>query len=111
MERLKEVFRKNDLPYQLVLRNDVAAIYGVGGTYTDKILHYEVIEIHIRKAGSFRGVDFPEGEVLPSNEQFGRDKSRAIVKYDDALEYFNELTRWLKSGKEGKINIICDVLK
>jgi hypothetical protein len=32
----------NGLPYTLLKRNDVVALYCIGGTYTDEILDYEV---------------------------------------------------------------------
>ena len=92
MEQLKQSFNKNGLPYTLLKRNEVVALYGVGGTFTDRILHYEVCKIHYRSAGVFKGKSFPESEVLPSNEQFGRDGSMAIVDYQEALIYFDRLT-------------------
>lgn len=49
MKKLKESFRLNGLPYTLLKRNDVVALYGIGGTNTDEILHYEVDIIYIRK--------------------------------------------------------------
>jgi hypothetical protein len=42
MKSLKENFRLNDLPYTLLKRNDKVALYGIGGEFTDKILHWEV---------------------------------------------------------------------
>jgi hypothetical protein len=93
---LKEKFKKNGLPYTLIRCNEVAAMYGVGGTFTDEILHYEVFELHFRKARIFRGKSFPDEYVLPSNEQFGKDKSRAILKHGDALLYFDAMTRELR---------------
>jgi hypothetical protein len=103
-EPLKETFRKNELPYQLIKRNEAVALYGVGGIYTDKILHYEVCQIYIQKAGDRFGKHFPETEILPGNEKFGRDKSRAIVNYEDAVKYYDELTTTLKTCEKGKIN-------
>lgn len=87
MNILKREFTKNGLPYTLLKRNDVVALYGVGGTYTNEILHYEVCELH------FKDDKFGRRFALPSNEQFGRDKSRAIVDKSEAIEYYDELTR------------------
>ena len=39
----------NGLPYTLLKRNELVAIYGIGGTYTDQIIHWEVDKIYIRK--------------------------------------------------------------
>lgn len=99
MKQLPEQFRKNELPYTLLKRNEVVALYGVGGTYTEKILHYEVCQIHHQRGRVFRGVVWEAGEVLPSDEQFGRDGSRAIINHDEALKYFDELTTSLKSSR------------
>jgi len=48
MKTLRTSFKLNDLLYTLLKRNDVVALYGIGGTHTDKILHYEVSRICIR---------------------------------------------------------------
>ena len=48
MKILKTQFRMNGLPYTLLKRNEVVALYGIGGTYTDEILHWEVYKIYIR---------------------------------------------------------------
>jgi hypothetical protein len=45
---LEESFRLNSLQYTLLKRNDVVALYGIGGTYTDKPINYEVDKIYIR---------------------------------------------------------------
>jgi hypothetical protein len=39
MNTLEMQFRMNGLPYTLIKRNDKIALYGIGGEYTDKILH------------------------------------------------------------------------
>lgn len=98
MNKIKNQVRKNSLLYQLIMRNELVALYGVGGTFTDKILHYEVCRIHMRndKYG-FR-------EALPSNEQFGREGSLAILNLDEALRYFEELTSSLESIVEAPNN-------
>jgi len=96
MRQLPEQFRKNELPYTLLKRNDVVALYGVGGTYTDTILHYEVCQIRHKPQRVVSGHFIEAGEALPSDEQFGRDGSRAIVNHEEALTYFDELTASLR---------------
>ena len=71
MKLLKESFKLNDLQYILLKRNDVVALYGIGGNYTDDVKSYEVDIIYIRKD---KYAD--EREHIPSNELFGRDRSR-----------------------------------
>ena len=86
MKTLKESFRLNGLPYTLIKRNDVVALYGIGGTYTDEILHYEVDIIYIRKD------KFGDREAIADNDTFGRDRSRCYINKDLAYKYFDKLT-------------------
>lgn len=86
MKQLKKSFRLNGLPYTLLKRNEAVALYGVGGTYTDKISHWEVCKINIRKD------KYGERESIPTNEQFGRDLSRCFNNEVSAYSYFDELT-------------------
>jgi len=57
----------------------VVALYGIGGTYSDEILHWEIDKIYIRKD------QFGERESIPTNERFGRDlrcfiKKREVIR-------------------------------
>ena len=93
MKQLKESFRLNGLPYTLLKRNDVVALYGIGGEFTDKILHYEVDIIYIRKD------KFGLREHIADNDTFGRDRSKCYKNKDKALEYFDELTAELRNER------------
>ena len=86
MKTLKTQFRLNGLPYTLLKRNEVVALYGIGGTYTDKILHWEVSKIYIRKD------KYGEREHIAKNDDFGRDRSRCFNNKDSAYEYFDKHT-------------------
>ncbi|HUX97071.1 MAG TPA: hypothetical protein VMV47_15145 [Bacteroidales bacterium] len=86
MKILTKHFRLNGLPYTLLKRNDKVALYGIGGTYTDEILHYEVDIIYIRKD------KYGEREAIPSNGQFGRDRSRCFANEKLAQEWYDKLT-------------------
>jgi uridine kinase len=90
MKTLKAKFRRNGLPYTLLKRNEVVALYGIGGTYTDKILNYEVCKIYVRND------KYGIRESIPSNARFGRDPSRSFNDIESASEYFDELTTRLK---------------
>ena len=112
MKPLKAKFRLNGLPYTLLKRNEVVALYGIGGTYTDEILHYEACKIYIRKD------KYGIRESIPSNERFGRDSSRSFNDIESALQYFDELTTRLKlnqgvpkvvSGVEENDEVISEV--
>ena len=86
MNKLKDSFRLNGLPYTLLKRNDVVALYGIGGEYTDKILHYEVDIIYIRKD------QYGEREHIADNDTFGRDRSQCFKNKVEALKYYDKLT-------------------
>jgi hypothetical protein len=86
MKTLKTSFRLNGLPYTLLKRNDVVALYGIGGTYSDEILHYEVDVIYLRND------KYGEREHIAKNDDFGRDRSRCFAREDLALKYYDELT-------------------
>jgi hypothetical protein len=93
MKLLKESFKLNGLPYTQMKRNDVVALYGIGGAYTDKILHWEVSKVYIRKD------KYGKRESLPTNEKFGRDLSRCYMDKETAYQYFDTLTDLLNQGK------------
>jgi hypothetical protein len=86
MKILKTQFRINELPYSLLKRNVVVALYGIGGTYTDEILRYEVDIIYIRKD------KYGEREYIAKNDDFGRDRSRCFNSIGLAKDYFDKLT-------------------
>ena len=92
MKTLKIQFRMNELPYTLIKRNDKVALYGIGGEFTDKILHWEVDIIYIRKD------KYGEREHIADNEQFGRDRSSCFMSEKLALEYYDDLTSKLYQG-------------
>lgn len=93
MEKLKESFSRKNLGYTLLRRNDLLAIFGVSGTFTDDILHYEVVMIRIRDD------QYGHRESVPSDEEFGKTKpDRHFQKMDEALSYFDEWTVKLMQG-------------
>jgi len=96
MQELKKSFKLNGLQYTLLKRNDVVAMCGVGGEYTDKIIQYEVCKIYIRKPDRYC-TEYRES--LPTNEKFGKDKSMCFKDQKLAYEYFDVLTGILNRGK------------
>ena len=102
MKTLKTHFRMNGLPYTLLKRNEVVALYGIGGIYTDEIIHWEVSKIYIRKD------KYGIRESLPTNEKFGRDLSRSFTSEKLATEYFDTLTSVLNRGK-GAAKVVTGV--
>jgi hypothetical protein len=93
MKTLKTSFRLKELLYTLMKRNDVVALYGIGGTYSDEINHYEVDIIYIRKD------KYGEREAIADNENFGKDRSRCFKNTDLAYKYFDKLTTDLRNEK------------
>jgi len=93
MKQLKESFRLNGLPYTLLKRNDVVALYGIGGEYTDKILHYEVDDIYLRND------KYGIREHIAKNDDFGRDRSRCYISENLAYKYFEKLTAELRKER------------
>jgi hypothetical protein len=93
MRELKLSFRRHGLLYTQLKRNDVVALYSVGGTYSDNTSFYEVCKIYTRN--DRHGLR----ESLPTNEVFGRDRSRHFNNYTAACNYFDELTTILKQAK------------
>jgi hypothetical protein len=93
MKTLKTEFRKNELDYTLLKRNDKVALYQIGPTeYPDG---YEVSRIYIMRPHKAFGVDFEESEIISSNDQFLFDGSGAFRNLDNALKHFDKLTNKL----------------
>ena len=92
MDTLKMQFNMYGLPYTLIKRNDKVALYGIGGEFTDKILHWEVDIIYFRKD------KYGEREHIAKNDDFGRDRSRCFMSEKLALEYYDKLTSDLSQG-------------
>jgi hypothetical protein len=99
----------NGLPYNLLIRNEVVALYGIGGTYTDEILHWEVDIIYIRKD------KYGVREHVAKNDDFGRDRSRCFISKELAYKYFAELTNAINlsqgvsksiAGVEEKVDVM-----
>ena len=93
MKILNEQFRLNSLPYTLLKRNDKVALYGIGGEFTDEILHWEVDIIYVRKN------KYVEREHIATNDTFGRDRSRCFNIKEKALKYYDELTTELEKER------------
>jgi hypothetical protein len=93
MKTLETNFRLNGLLYTLIKRNDKAALYSISGEFIDKILHWEVDVIYIRKD------KFREREHIADNDTFGRDRSRCFNNEAESLKYFESLTEVLRKER------------
>jgi hypothetical protein len=92
MNTLKMQLKMSSLRYTLINRNNKVALYGTGGEFTDKILHWEVDIIYIRKD------KYGEREHISKNDDFGRDRSRCFMNEGLALEYYDKFTSDLSLG-------------
>jgi hypothetical protein len=95
MKILKTKFRKNDLFYTLICRNDKVALFETRQDEDMIRCHYEVARIYIRPAHTAIGVDYEEAEIITSNDQFYYDGSGALIKKDNAMKHFLELSEKL----------------
>lgn len=100
MKTLKEKFRLNGLPYALLKRNEVAAMYGICRGLTGEISHYEIDVIYFRKDR------FGEREYIAKNDDFGRDRSRCFRKKDLAYKYFDKLTTELMNQRNQSQGVV-----
>ena len=83
MKILKTDFRKNDLFFNLICKNDKVAMYETRQDEDIVRCHYEVSGIYQRPAHTTFGAEFEEGEVLTSNEKFFHDGSGAFIDKDN----------------------------
>ena len=109
MKILKTQFRKNDLYYTLICRNDKVAIYETRQEEDSVRCHYEVVRIYIKPAHTAFGVDFEEAEVLTSNEKFFHDGSGAFIKKDNAMKHFLKLSKELHRGVKQPTRLDTDL--
>ena len=93
MKILKTQFRKNDLYYTLVCRNNKVALFETRQEANSDLCHYEVARIYIKPAHTAVGVDFEEAEVITSNDQFFRDGSGAFRSLENALKHYDKLLK------------------
>ena len=109
MKILETHFRKNDLFYTLISRNDKIAMYDTRVEKDSDRCHYEVTRIYIRSAHNAVGVDFEETEVLTSNDQFYYDGSGAFIKKDHAMNHFLQLSKELYRGEKQPCRLDTDL--
>jgi hypothetical protein len=55
MKELEISFWLNGLQYTMIKRNKKVALYGIGGTFTDEILHWEVSKIYMKRQVWYQG--------------------------------------------------------
>ena len=101
MEKLKQTFTKNGYEYSLIDRTTDHYFYKVLHTEAElkgRVVGYEIGFINKTKDADVvldgRKVHFTAKELLPSNEQFGKnDIDRFFKKKENALKYWKETIR------------------
>jgi hypothetical protein len=92
MELLKETYIKNGTNYNLIKRNDKAAIYSQKDS-SGLLIGFEVFKIKIQKSFQFPGTTIinPEKQKFPGNEDFGHFAWSYITE-PVAMKKFDELS-------------------
>jgi hypothetical protein len=73
MKLLSEKIKRSGYTYELLKRTDKAAIYKqIPDEVESTKVYYEVFKIRISKAKVMFGVELPEKEKFPSDEDFGK---------------------------------------
>lgn len=84
MKKLSKEIRKNGIDYVLVERTETKAIYKSNEDF------YEVFKIRIRKDCEIFGKSYPDMELYPNNEDFGKT-AWCYSGYKNALKRYNKL--------------------
>ena len=92
MRKIKEHFKHHGVHYTLLKRDGKIALFGVGSKTSSAIRHWEIAILYRRKD------KYGDREALPTDSQFGRDRSRYFMKEIEALEYYKKLTSKLYQG-------------
>jgi hypothetical protein len=89
MRKLPAIRKKNGCFYKQVCRSDRTAMYSLSYTDGGEIIAYAVFKIRVDDAFVLHGVEVPEQEHFPCNEDFGKiawsytTREFAQVKYDE----------------------------
>lgn len=105
MVKLEAEIKKFGCVFRLVERTDLAAIYSKWTKIDKKLVHtsYEVFRIKIRQAHYINDYSYPESEIFPSHESFGKWAWSFGKNYKDkAYELFESIKNGESLKKETK---------
>jgi len=88
MQLLPDKLRKNHFDYTKIHTGGRSFVFCQ--CYEGNIIGYEVFRLKINKACVFHGVNLPERQAFPGNEDFGK-WAWSYREYKDAMKKFNEL--------------------
>jgi hypothetical protein len=91
MQTLPLILRKNGYTYVQVLRDKRSCIYEQ--RVDETLSYFEVFNIKIKQPQKYKsGKEYPEREVFPSNEDFGKT-AWSCRTLEDAIKKFEFLKR------------------
>jgi len=88
MDLLKGEIQKNGFLYKLYKKGEKAYMYEQSDPREDAFHAYEVFKIRIDKPKEIFGIQLPEREKFPGNEDFGKwawscnQLDRALIKFE-----------------------------
>jgi hypothetical protein len=104
MAPIKAIFKYNKLLYTLLKRNEYVALYGIGGTADKEAERFEVFKIIIDSDDSYINESLPSNDLTKIRENY----LKCFNDYESALNYFNDLTTWLKLY-QGVLKVVSEV--
>jgi len=93
MKRLTDILRKNGFSYTLILREGRTAIYRQ--QVTEKLAYFEVFVVKVKPEQNLFGKFYPEREVFPSDDCFGKS-GWSFRNLEDAMKRYKKL---IEEGK------------
>jgi hypothetical protein len=101
MKELADVINRNGYIYKQLKRTDKAAMYSQSDAedLEADFKAFEVFKIKIGKAKVVFGVELPEKEKFPSDEDFGK-WAWTYTDYGKAMDRFNKIENGIEDGEE-----------
>ena len=101
MKELADDINRNGYIYKQLKRTDKAALYSqsVADDRDSKFEAFEVFKIKIGKAKIVFGVELPEKEKFPSDEDFGK-WAWTYTDYHKAIDRFNKIENGIEEEED-----------
>ena len=103
MKELAEVINRNGYIYKQLKRTDKAAMYSQSDAEDREadFKAFEVFKIKIGKAKVVFGVELPEKEKFPSDEDFGK-WAWTYTDYEKAIDRFNKIENGIEDDEDNE---------
>lgn len=103
MKELAEVINRNGYIYKQLKRTDKAAMYSQSDVedLEADFRAFEVFKIKIGKAKIVFGVELPEKEKFPSDEDFGK-WAWTYTDYEKAIDRFNKIENGIEDDEDNE---------